>query len=154
MNAYYRALAQVANALVALWRWATAVVEGPGYVPPVPADHVVSLEAQAAAWAFPTPIGRVSQWSDAPKVDLSKPEPMPNLVRPYVGSLKVSLEKRLSYVGRAVVRVQVAFDELGLPSSRAMSNQDTPTLGIFEQAWTAFQLRTGKQNGSIALSGL
>lgn len=142
MNAYYRALAQVANAIVALWRWVTSVVEGPGYTPRPVGDHVVSVEAQAAAWAFPTPKLPLSECSDT--------VPQPNLVRPFVGALNghppVSLAKRFEAVGRAAV---VRLDALGLPLA-PMAGKDSPTVGIFDQAMEAWRTRTGNINAFAA----
>lgn len=139
MNAYYRAIAQVANALVALWRWAWGWREDAGYVPPVVQHHTVSVEAQAAAWAFPAPAGRMSQWSDLPKVNLWK---APNLVRPFVETVDCAMR----WVATARVP---SLDELGLPMA-PMANDDTPMLGIFDQAREAWRIRTGNRDVSWA----
>lgn len=150
MNVLYRTLADFANAVVAAWRWIVGVHEGPGYEGPVVTHHQVTVEAQAAAWAFPTPVGKLSQWTDAayrrPTVDLSKPERQPNLVRAYVRA-----------IGRAAVTVAsapapVLVDALGLPLNERLSTSDTPTVGVFEQTLAAFVRRTGISSGDRVLA--
>lgn len=165
MNLFYRLLSDVANALVSLWRWVTALEEirpDPYYLSRYKA-WTDEPAAVALAWSFPA--GR------AP-VSLVK---APSLVRPFVGQLSgpsrpatVDLAKRVAaarqqvatatrVVGRAAVTVQAQVatamrlpgsdwyvDELGLPRER-MATGATPTVGIFEHTLDAWK-RTGRGN--------
>lgn len=149
MNAYYRAIAQVANAIVALWRWVWSVREvgHEAYQP----ERVFRYPTPEPVLAYVVPLPQFA----ATAVELQAPVSLRkqvNLIRPFVhlaGEVAPAWERA---VGRAQVAVSKVvdtaarqMDALGMPLDERLAKDDTPTLGVFEQTLTAFRLRTGNK---------
>ena len=164
LNPIHRSVAGALNALVGLYRWITRMEEvrpWPYKAPWEQARRLSDLNAKiedaqslgrqddpaavAMAWTFPAPVNLVKA---------------PNLVRRYVAEIGPCAPRgtqawRGHPVRRAVGRVAVPLlqpirkasvdllnpvDELGL-SLAPMAKQDTPTIGVFEQALSSWRLR-------------
>ncbi len=181
MNAFYRLVAGVANALEALWRLITRLHEqrpDPYHISRYSAWSQSPAPELTVAFepAHPRTLLAAKQqdevvalaWTFRPSVSLRKEQaasavPAPSLIRPFIGPLKaanmnewrgrkptVDLGKRVvaarAAVGRAAVAVRRNVDALGMPLNERLSDDSTPTLGIFEQTAQAWKLRTGNRN--------
>lgn len=167
MNLVYQALAGLANALSAIYRWLNGQHEvgHEVYVAPAvpelvfryPLPAVQPLAAfDVQAYVVPTPqFAKDVELNRAP-VSLLKAN---LLVRPFVHLAGEpdpvwGITKPMRAVGRVAVNTRKAsllldVDELGLPRSTKVDAQ-SPGVGIFEQVVAAWAMRTGNRDVSWA----